>query len=197
MIIGPDWIWLHFPKCAGSYAQELLKKNFRRDKSVKFDEINPKHVIWHETIAQRQSRLPSFSAEGKRILVAFRRLPDWTLSRVHFEASRPPHHTVSREQLCRGIHISNSGITDSAENVFNQFNNPTVDTWVKVEDINEGFERFFGRRLKPINKKVNENKFGYIRDHKFWFTKVELEELYHASPNWADTEKQMYGDLLI
>jgi len=221
MIVGPDWIWLHFPKCAGSYAQVLLKQNFGEDNSVEFDKLDINNIIWHESITQRQARVPGFSTEGKRIVVIFRRLPDWMLSRVHYEASRPPHHLVSREQLCQGIFLTNSGIASRAEDEFNQFSNPIVDTWIRMEDVHKGFEQFFGKHLEPVKEKakkgklyairdrilggrpaqikrrINENKFGYIRDHKFWFTKAELEELYHAAPNWAATEKRIYGELLV
>lgn len=196
MIVGPHWIWLHFPKCGGSSAEALLKKNFDGDSSVTFDTIDPANVIWHENIPMRRSRLPDFSAEGKRIVVVFRRLPDWMLSRVHFEAARPPHHVVSREQLCHGMFYALNGAINTAESVFANYNNPTVDTWIKIEAIHKGFEDFFGRTLKPIEMCLNENKFGYIRDHKFWFTKAELEGLYHAAPNWAAVEEYVYGDLL-
>ncbi|WP_146348352.1 hypothetical protein [Falsiphaeobacter marinintestinus] len=196
MIVGSDWIWLHFPKCGGTSAQALLKKNFSNDNSVQFDKLDQDNVIWHENIPQRQSRLPEFSVDGKKIVVIFRRLPDWLLSRVHYEASRPPHHTVTREQLCRGQFLENSGVLNSAEAVFNRFNNPPVDTWVKVESIHDDFEKFFGKRLEPLGRRLNENKFGYIRDHSFWFTKTDLEEMYQASPNWAAAEKAVYGDLL-
>lgn len=197
MIVGEDWIWLHFPKCGGTSAEALLRMNFADNREIKFDQVNPENMIWHDNIRQRQERDPSFSAEGKRIIAIFRRLPDWLLSRVHFEASRPPHWLVSRAEMIEGKFYENSGYVNNAEAVFNLYNETRVTDWLRVEHLHEDFERFFSMKLLPLEKKLNESKFGYIRDTSFWFTKQELENLYHLAPNWAETEKRIYGNLLV
>jgi len=197
MIIGKDWIWLHFPKNGGSSAQALLKKNFQNDPEVTFDEINPEKIIWHENIPKRMNRDPSADLSGKRVVCIFRRLPDWILSRVHFEASRPPHHTATREMIEAGQFFNNNGSKGLADRVFVTFNTPPVDVWVRLENMHQGFEEFFSRRLDPLEKKRNENRNGYIREIDFWFTKEQLENLYHANPLWAEAEKKVYGSLYV
>ena len=197
MIVGPDWIWLHFPKCGGTSAERLLKENFLEDPAVDFDPLDPADVIWHENVLQRQKRVPDFSAESKRIVAGFRRLPDWILSRVHYEASRPPFRLVSRQQLVAGTFFENSGHENTAELTFRGYSHPNVHTWIRLENMHEDFEKFFGVKLKPVEGRLNENSFGYIRDTRFWFTKEELEGLYNSAPSWASTEKAVYGDLLV
>lgn len=197
MIVGPDWVWLHFPKCGGTSAEAMLRKNFGSDPGVTFDKIDPTNVIWHESITARKARVPEFSVEGKRIVIIFRRLPEWMLSRVHYEVSRPPHHVVSREQLISGRFFENAGNENSAEATFRFFNNPEVHTWIRLERMLDDFERFFAKKLEPLEHRLNLNKFDYVRDIRFWFTKKELEELYKSAPSWAATEKAVYGDLIV
>lgn len=197
MIVGKDWVWLHFPKNGGTSAEALLKKNFKNDPEVTFDKINPKKVIWHDTVPKRMQRDPSADLSGKRIVCIFRRLPDWILSRVHFEASRPPHQTATREMIETGQVFERSGHKSLADHIFVNFNTPPVDVWVRLERMHQDFENFFGRSLDPLKKRTNENQFGYIRKIGFWFTKKQLEEMYHANPVWAEAEKKIYGSLYV
>ena len=197
MIVGKDWVWLHFPKNGGTSAEALLKKNFGSDPEVVFDEINPQKVIWHESVSKRMKRDPSIDLNGKRIVCIFRRLPDWILSRVHFEASRPPYLVATREMIESGYFFENNGQKNQSDRIFNSYNTPPVDTWIPLEHMHQGFEQFFGRSLEPLEKKKNQNRFGYIRDVNFWFTKSQLEALYNANPMWAKAEEKVYGSLYI
>lgn len=197
VIVGTDWIWLHFPKCGGTSAESMLRLNFGNDPSVRFDDIDPSNVIWHDTIATRTMRDPSFSSESRRIVAIFRRLPAWILSRVHYEASRAPYHIVTRDQLIAGRFYKNSGEISTAEETLNRFNSPRVTKWIRLEKMHEDFEAFFGRPLQALDQHLNVNEFDYIRDIGFWFSKQELENLYHKAPNWAAIEKEIYGSLPV
>ena len=196
MILGPDWIWLHFPKCGGTTAERLLHLNFGQDPDVVFDPIDPRHVIWHDTIARRAARDPAFSHHGKRIVANFRRLPDWIISRVLFEASRPPHHLVTRDQLVEGIFLENGGSARSAAESLALLNTPPDDHWVRIDHMHADFEAFFGRPLTAMDQRLNVNRFDAIRDRRFWFTRQEIEHLYHRAPDWAALEMLLYGNLL-
>src|SRR5512138_3887860 len=103
MIISPDFVWLHFPKCAGSAVEGALRILLAGRAGLSFDPIDPSNVIWHHNVAERENYDRSFSLGERRVLCGFRRLPTWLLSRVHFEASRGPHHrTVTRKMLLQG-----------------------------------------------------------------------------------------------
>ena len=197
MIVGKDWVWLHFPKCGGTSAEALLQLNFGNDPEVAFDPIDPENVIWHDSISKRKARNPEQNLSGHRILLLFRRLPDWLLSRVHYEAGRKPYRIATREMIETGRFYENAGRINRADAVFRNFNTPPADHLVPVEKMHEGFEAFFGRSLKPLEEQKNKNRFPYLRDISFWFTPAQLEELYHANPLWAEAEKRVYGDLRV
>ncbi|WP_322892262.1 MULTISPECIES: hypothetical protein [unclassified Yoonia] len=197
MIVGKDWIWLHFPKCGGTSAEALLRKNFGDDPEVKFDEIDYTNVIWHQNIIDRKTIDQEFSSEGKRIVCIFRRLPDWILSRVHYEFSRPPNLLATREMIECGQFFENSGMINSADKTFDYYNSPEVNTWLRLESLHTDFENFLGQALEPLDRSLNENKFNYVRKSEFWFTRNQLEDLYNANPNWSAAERLWYGDCLV
>lgn len=197
MIVAKDWIWLHFPKCGGTTAEALLRKNFGTDADVSFDEINPKNVIWHQNIIDRKKIDREFSSEGKRVVCIFRRLPDWILSRVHFEFSRPPNLLATREMIESGKFYENSGVISSADKTFDYYNSPKVQTWLRIENLHSDLEKFLGRSLEALDRRLNENNFNYVRNSEFWFTRNQLEDLYNANPNWSAAERMWYGNCLV
>lgn len=197
MIVGSDWIWLHFPKCGGTSAERMLRLNYTSDNSVKFDKLESSNVLWHDTIPQRRARDLDFSIEGKRVVAIFRRLPEWLLSRVHFEASRPPYRRTTREMILNGEFYENSGFVNTCDKTLANFSNPRIDFWIRLEKMHEDFEEFFGRKLLPLERKLNENKIAYIKDLDFWFTEHELADLYRKNPMWTALERRVYGELPI
>lgn len=197
MIVGRDWIWLHFPKCGGTTAEKILRRNFHEDPTVQFDDLNPSEVIWHENTIARSKRDPTFSTEGKQIICVLRRLPDWILSRVHYEASRPPYRTSTRKMIEEGLFFANNGYKNRADLMFNYYNSPEVSNWIRLESMQEDFEKFFNLALTPVEHALNKNKFTYVRATSFWFTDKQLEDLYSANPNWARAERLVYGSLLV
>jgi hypothetical protein len=166
----------------------MLRLNFSNDKNVVFDTLDASNMIWHDTVVERQSRDPSFSIEGKRVVAVFRRLPDWILSRIHFEAARPPHHVATREMIVAGEFYANDGAIGSCDATLRRFKTPRVDFWVRIEKMHQDFETFFGRALRPLDERLNETTIPSVKDTRFWFTRTELEHLYRMNPEWAELE---------
>lgn len=196
MIVGKDFIWLHFPKCAGTSMEKALHA---LAPDARFDPIDPKNVIWHETIPQRMARDKRFEVGGRRIISGFRRLPHWVLSRVYFEAFRPPHHTVTREMLVRGQVFERSGDIRSADSYFTRFNTPPVTHWIRVENVEEDMAsalRIDVNRVRAALPHVNAARDPIIKSLAFWFRPEELRALYAANPAWAEKETELYGSLL-
>ncbi|GAB1364555.1 hypothetical protein MASR1M32_37910 [Rhodobacter sp.] len=195
MIIGPDFIWLHFPKCGGTSVEAALRKVYGRDERVAFDPIDLTNVIWHQSIAERGKQDPSFNPEGKRLVCCIRRLPHWLLSRIHFEVWRSPTLVPSRENLIKGRFYESGGFLGSADAVFRRYNSPAVDDWIRVEHLSEDFSRIFQVEnfTVPI---VNEAKIFFVKSLSFWFTADDLRQLYEANPKWAELEQSIYGNLL-
>lgn len=207
MIVAPDWIWLHVPKCAGSATERLLRGVCGSNPAVQFDKIDPTgEVIWHQTIAKRQKAQPSFDPGTRRVIANIRRLPEWILSRVHFEVQRAgPAGVVRRAELVQG-RFRNNPKADAvkppkahfADSMIGQFL-PEVTDWVRSENLVAGLAQVIGFDPAAVNTsggRVNEGRIAYIRDVAFWFTQAEIDRMYAANPLWAGLEQRVYGNLL-
>lgn len=202
MIISDRFVWLHFPKCAGNEMERLLKIHFGNDPSTKFDKIDPKNMIWHQSIAQRKVADPSFDISGRDIICNFRRLPSWILSRVHYEYSRSPQLKVTRPMLLAGEFFESSGFHSKADAYAKMYNSTPVTHWIRTERLAEDFKRVFSHYtdLSVVDfasqvKKTYATTIEYIPEVEFWFSKSDLEKLYEANPIWAGIERAVYGDV--
>jgi len=198
MIQGPDFVWLHLPKCAGTSLEAALREIWRGDPAYRFDAKDFRKVIWHDNIDARRRRDPGFELGGRRIIANFRRLPHWLLSRVHFEAQRPPHHIVTREMFLRGDLFERTGTLNRADDYALSYNMPPVDCWIRSENLVEDAAKAFGLDPEILRAKRKQvSALHYIKSLDFWFTKRELADLYAASPHWAELELRIYGSLLV
>lgn len=195
MIVGPDFIWLHFPKCGGTSVEVALREVFAHDRRVAFDPIDLTNVIWHHSIREREKHDPSFNPAGKRVISCFRRLPTWLLSRVHFEAWRSPKLVPSRQEFLSGKFYEANGFLNSADRVLARYTSPQIDQWIRVENLNEDFAKAFGV-ANFIVKKINEAKVSFIKKESFWFTPDDLRRIYESNPKWAEMEFRVYGNLM-
>lgn len=200
MIIAPDWLWVHFPKCAGTSVEAALKALFRRNRTIRFDPLNPDDVIWHHSVAQRRAHDPAFDVGGRRVISNIRRLPDWLLSRVHFEVQRRgPTMAVDRADLLKGRFAIAAGSgtrrLHSADEVLAEFL-PEVTHWVRMEHLAEDLAPAIGRTAQDVAARMpreNVGKMSYIRHIPFWFTGADLRQLYAANPLWEAVERKVYG----
>ena len=125
MIISPDFIWLHFPKCAGTFTENLLRKVIpNEDNRVQFDPIDPENVIWHHNVKERE-KYSGYIISDKVIICNFRRLPDWIISRIKFEQNRSGK-IVTKDMYIKGNFYEQNGNINSAERVLKKYSEPTV-----------------------------------------------------------------------
>lgn len=201
MITGPDFIWLHFPKCGGSATEAALAVIFGGRDDVRFDPLDPANVIWHHSIEQRRAYDPAFSVGDRKIICGIRRLPHWLLSRVHFEAQRGPGFRVAtREMLLRGQFYRRDGEIVQADDRAKRYSNPRVDHWLRLESLASDLAAALGLPESVVSgalSEKNRTRANYIKEIGFWFTARELAALYEANPVWARIEKDVYGSLLI
>jgi hypothetical protein len=139
------------------------------------------------------------------VISSFRRLPYWMLSRVHYEASRPPYYAVSRAMLLRGEFFHQNGQVGRADDYARHYGEAEVARWIRMEHLAEDFERQFGDLLgsqvtraavRKLRRVVNGTRLNYVRSLGFYFTPQELAALYDANPAWAARERELYGDVL-
>jgi hypothetical protein len=202
MVISDRFLWLHFPKCSGTETERLLKLAFGKDGVTRFDLIDPAHVIWHHSINQRRAYDKSFTTDGRDIICNIRRLPNWLLSRVHYEYVRSPNRRVTRKMLLNGEFYEASGKISNADVYAGLYSNPKVTHWVKTENLVDDLKNVLskytdmsGVDLTTEVRRTNVAPIDYIRDVGFYFTENDLKSLYATNPQWAALEREIYGDI--
>lgn len=200
MIIGENFVWLHFPKSAGSFTENLLRKYFILDPEILFDSIDPNNVIWHQRIAQRE-KLLHVDLSGKSIICNFRRLPHWIISRVRFETARSGQ-SVPKEMYIEGRFLEVNGMESSAERLLERFTERKVSHWIRMEYIEMDFFKAFSNYLdvrtavksSDFTERINASE-GILNLDK-WLNEQEIGQLYESNPAWANLEMELYGNLL-
>jgi hypothetical protein len=204
MVVGDEFVWMHFPKTAGHTVELALRAAARGRRDIVFDQRGVHDDCWHDSLHQRRLRDRSFDPSGKVVIAGFRRLPWWMLSRVHYEASRPPHRWAPREMFQEGRFFEQNGVVGKADNHAAMFADCDVQRWLRTEHLREDFVACFGDILGPaalkacrkLDRKVNETRLRYVERLDFHFTPTELRRLYDANPTWAALEREVYGGLL-
>lgn len=200
MIIGKNFIWLHFPKCAGSFTEKILRELVNNDE-IKFDPIDPKNVIWHQNVYQREQLL-NIDLSSKDVICNFRRLPNWIISRIQYEEIRSGIVT-SKELYTMGCFFEHNKLQSNAEAYLKLLTERKIHHWIRVENLEEDFINVFSKYIDFITvpdsslfrQKFNSSSWG--EDINKWFDYDDLVKLYTACPNWAKLEKKLYGNLLI
>lgn len=191
MIIGPDFIWLHLPKCAGTSVEKAIAALYAGRPGYQFDEVGPAApMIWHDTIDQRTKRNPSFSVGNRKIIACIRRLPAWILSRVHFESRRAPYHRATRDMIVEGRFYEQSGFVNHADYYISLYNSPDVDCWIRTEHLAEDLASALGISVETVSEHLSHENSSAHSDE---LMPEEIECLYDSCPKWAALEERVYG----
>jgi len=200
MIIGKHFLWLHFPKCAGTFTEQLLRKYFGDDPDIVFDPIDPARVIWHQKISRRELETGD-DLSGRAVICNFRRLPSWISSRVAYETARSGK-IVPAGMAAEGRFFESNGAISSADDYLRRYTEREVSHWVRSEYIGEDFYRAFSEYL-DVRSRVDPGEFRVKINSTFrnsggreWLGQAGLDRLYTANPGWAALEKELYGNLL-
>lgn len=200
MIIGASFIWLHFPKCAGTTTTSALLQNFQTDASIAFDDTSQGEPIWHETIEERERRT-GVSLDGKNVMANIRRLPAYVISKIHYTESLNPEIRHTREHLLTGQFMEADGYNNSADNLLRHYNAKNISHWIRTEHLKEDFISVFSQYLDLTGKdlsglSIRENSNDYSRDLAKWYSRRDMARLYRKNPLWAKLERRVYGNLL-
>lgn len=200
MIRGKDFIWLHFPKCAGSFTENLLRRYFESNQDILFDTIDYSNVIWHQN-CQKRERAFGIELPDENIVCNIRRLPYWIISRVLFEKNRS-EVSLPRAYLLNGYLLESDGLIAHADNYINTYTQRPVRHWIRQEQIKTDFYSAFSNYLDVSLIPVNEfdqfiNSLEYDHEIKNWFSYYEMKHLYKSCPKWTQLELLIYGNLLI
>ncbi|MEH6515134.1 MAG: hypothetical protein V7742_00530 [Halioglobus sp.] len=200
VIIGESFIWIHFPKCAGTTTTFVLLDNFATDTSIAFDEVGGGEPIWHDSVTERQRRINA-SLVDRDVLANIRRLPAYIVSKIHYTESLNPDIRHTKEHLLTGQFMESNGLDNSADNLLRHYQARKVGHWIRTEHLKEDFVSVFGRYLDLAGKDLSAltektNSTDYARDLGKWYSRREMARLYDTNPLWAKLERRVYGNLL-
>lgn len=200
MIVGNQFVWLHFPKCAGTEVSQVLAGLRRNNPELMLDD--PRQVNVHDGLGERSASHPGFPIGGKDVITCFRRLPYWMLSRIHFGYSRNPEFVPTRDQMLDGHVYEQDGFLNHADQYVKTYTEEARFI-LRTEHIYDDFCAAFERYLKFDAEEVrqaftgrNANPTRYVPNLSFWFKQADLDRLYASAPRWTRLEKHLYGDLL-
>jgi len=180
MIVGPTFIWLHFPKCAGTEVTSVLRRTFGGDTNIFFD----KGMVIHHSVDRQIAVDDAFDPSDKEIICGFRRLPYWLISKIHYDYARAGVFPT-REMLSKDQFFEWNRTPHTADDYAKIYTERRVSDWIRFENIEEDFRCAFSRHL-DMNKinfetafnKRNEAETPHIKEIEFYFSRDNLRELY-------------------
>ena len=211
MIYSDEFVWLHFPKCAGTKIENLFKKYYSFDKRIFQDTVDPVldvQATWHDSIRDREIRSPNFILGNRIIICSFRRLPAWLESRYSFELQRSPQLSHRPELLLEGKFLEPTGKQNHADAYAKKYLPESIlrsdkIRFIRTEYFEYDFKHVFGEFLDmtiipswEFNKKDNVSQSVVPKKiRKQLFKKVlfqGLEQVYEKCPYWLNVEKIAY-----
>jgi hypothetical protein len=211
MIYNKDFVWIHFPKAAGSKIELVFRNHFSGDLSIHQDIVGIKSdpsISWHDSIGDRQKRDPSFTLSDRCLIVCVRRLPAWLKSRFLYEIKRSPKLNHDPNLLILGKFLERTGQINHADNYISKYipayliENHANISYLKVEDFANDFVKIFSRYIdiskiskRDLEQKVNASH-GSTKYNVDQIISDNLAVIYGACPLWSELEKSVYGGIV-
>jgi hypothetical protein len=206
VIYSDTFVWLHFPKCAGTKIERLFEKYYSDGNGIVQDLIGIKNnpsVSWHDSVHQRESRDPKFLLEDRVVICSLRKLPSWLESRYSFEYERCPQLDHRPERLLEGKFLEQDGIENHADLYAMSYLPRSIlesgkVRFIRLEYFESDFKSVFGDYVdvsiipnSEFNKKVNFSKNCLPPDfRKRLYGNQQV--LYEKCPYWKMVEDIAY-----
>jgi hypothetical protein len=207
VIYSDDFVWLHFPKCAGVKIENIFKTYYSSDHRIHQDIIKPQvppPPAWHDSIAAREKRDPDFLLGSRTIICSFRRLPGWLESRYSYEVRRNPQLDHRPELLLEGKFLERGGGQNHADFYVRKYvPEPILRSgklkFIRTEFFESDFKRVFGEFIDvtvipdwEFSKRENVSQSvvpAEIREKLI----QNQQHLYEKCPYWKTVEAIAYG----
>jgi hypothetical protein len=222
MIYSDAFVWLHFPKCAGTKIEGLFKKYYSNHSGIVQDftgfnvfGVNiylfgtKKHPLgsWHDSIQQREARDSKFLLEDRVVICSFRRLPSWLESRYNYEYKRNPKLNHSPDRLLEGKFLEHNGFENHADRyAMKYFPQSILESgrlrFIRTEYFESDFKSVFGDYVdvtiipdSEFNNKVNASKSCLPPEFReIFYAEQQSQSLYDLCPYWKAVEEMAYGN---
>jgi len=207
MIYSEEFVWLHFPKCAGTKVENLFRKYFSSNLELTQDVPNIKidpSITWHDSIAKRESRDSSFRLGIRDVIVPVRKLPAWLESRYSYEITRNPTLQHDPKLILEGKFLEANGYKNNADFYMKYYlpssllesNNVR---FLRTEFFESDFKLIFSDYIDisviPDNEyKIKENTSDRVLLEEIR-TKLYDGTVYKYCPYWSSIEKIAYAIL--
>ena len=207
MIYSDDFVWLHFPKCAGTKIERLFEKYFFDVQGIVQDAVGIKKdplIKWHDSVAGRENRDFNFKLGSRTVIFPIRKLPCWLESRYNFEVARTPDRRFEPELLLEGKFFRSNGSVVHADTLIKNFlpenilNSKQLE-FIRMEHFERDFKEVFGKYIdiekipeEEYFKKVNASK-SYIPENIRLQLYNSGSNLYELCPYWKRVEKLAYN----
>jgi hypothetical protein len=194
MVIGRTFAWGHLPKAGGDATAGMFQIFGDLVEHQDPPDSDVKHTLFRDRRAQ---------IEGKRLVLNFRRLPEWVLSRAHHVNKRGLAPEYKPQPMQSPHELAESQFPDFRLGTFTDEGRLQIDRWLRVESLADDFLTFISE-LRDVSDseraRVLElgvvNEGSYDRDLEHWFTPEQIEEMYRRNPGWAAVEERLYGGLV-
>lgn len=193
MIEHEKFVYIHFPKTAGSKVGEILT-------SIPGAIRNPEHH--HYSIEDRKRADPNWEVGDRTVVIGFRRLPSWLLSRYSFEAYRTPDRNQEPQLLETGRFIEENGVQGYADWYAIQWISPDVYKgynikFLRQEYLAQDFKAIFSDVIDTSTIDLG-SKINSVKPDIEGASMIALNQanIYRNCPYWAGLEFIIYGSIL-
>jgi hypothetical protein len=202
MIYSDEFIWIHFPKNAGTKIEHLFEIHYGDENIFQDELLDGAEPIWHDTIDDRSRRDSKFSVKNKDIIVCTRKLPSWLVSRFNFECTRTPELIHRPELLLDGKFLESNGFLNHADSYIEQYLPKATPKnkvrYIKVENFAEDFKNIFGdyvdvSKIPSVELEARSNESRNIVSDEIKFELNNSTSLYEKCPLWKEMENLVYG----
>lgn len=198
MVLGKNFIWLHFGKCGGTTTRSIFRQVNYLCEHVDLDH-DPKK---HQKLDQIKERFPLVDLTNKKIIIGFRKLIPWIYSHNNHQLSErkitfDDFSTNSRQGL-----IWHSGLNkwvDPDVALIRYLENKKFDHLIRTEYIEKDFVDVFSNfGLKDKDKeKILKHKQPLLNRRRYTKEKLSDEvkkEIYKQNPFWYSIQQEIYNE---
>lgn len=210
MIYNKEFVWLHFPKCAGTKVEQLFGRYLCKQGGVILDSTNIKvdpSISWHDSIAEREARDSDFRLGDRTVICSIRRLPSWLVSRYDFEFDRSPKLPHAPENLLEGRFLEATGFENHADYYVKKYLPEVIlksgrVRFLRTEFFELDFTSIFGDYFDISKIPASEYQRSVNASKSYLPTEIKREihssskEIYDKCPYWKKVEDFVYGDPL-
>ena len=206
MIIGKEFVWLHFPKCAGTKIEKIFETYFSDRNDLHLDPVglaNDPTVGWHDSIEERERKDPNFKLGDRDVVVSVRRLPSWLVSRYCFEVNRSPDLMHDASSLLKGQFLEANGYLNHADYYMSKYipkeilegrKNNII--FLRTEFFEEDFKSIFSKYLNVsaipddvFSTRVNVSEDCLPSD---FIRQLHSHDFSQIAPYWSKIESMAY-----